>query len=154
MNSRSSNGSISGRGEGTSVSRQTKKEVTLWIGREAVRPAKFECPRYVRLVHEAVAHDDPEKPWLELLDRHPLRRRDVRHVARTRGHQHHLLVQHLVVPEVMQQGHGHDMGWPVMNTAVPGTRISVRVELVDEGPHRETVPVELLVQDTSGRAAR
>ena len=70
----------------------------------------------------------------------------VRDVACTRGHEHHLLVQHLVVPEVMQQGHGHDMEVAGHEHGRAWHPDQCRVELVDEGPHRETVPVELVVQ--------
>ena len=64
----------------------------------------------VGLLHEAVAEDQPVEALAELVELEALLLLDIGHVLDLDGQQHHPLVQHLVVLEVVQQRVGHAVG--------------------------------------------
>ena len=117
-------------------------------------PAPLEGAGDVGVVHEAVAHLNPVKALAQLLDLEPLRLRDMRDVLRADGHQHHLLVQHLIVPDVVQQRHRHDRGVAGQEHGRAGNPGQLRVELVDEALDRAAVAVEPVAHHAGGRGAR
>ena len=77
--------------------------ITPDLGSPCAARQRLQQRRDVRGLHEAVVRHDRVEAVAQVAELQPLRRRHRRDLLRRDGHQDHLLVQHLVVLEVVQQ---------------------------------------------------